>query len=111
VNFLVFIVLAFAIMWLFVLLPQRRRQAAHNALLASLEAGDEVLTAGGIYGRVRDIGDEEVEVEVAPGTNVRVATRAIAAVLPPDPEPEDPAADDRPGVEETTAGGQRDAHR
>ena len=100
-SFLVFIVGAFVIMWLFVLLPQRRRQAAHNALLASLEPGDEVLTAGGIYGRVRDIGDDEVELEVAPGVQLRVATRAIAAVLPPDEEPDEPGAVDEPGVEDT----------
>ncbi|MBA2476608.1 MAG: preprotein translocase subunit YajC [Actinobacteria bacterium] len=91
-SVLVVLVAAFVLLWLFVLLPQRRRQAAHAGLVAALEPGDEVLTAGGIYGEVRALRGDEVEVEVAPGVRVRVALRAIAAVLPPEPGVEDGAA-------------------
>ena len=82
-------------MWVFVLLPQRRRQAAHNALVSGLQVGDEVLTAGGLYGDVTEIGEDEVVLEISPGVEVRVAARAIAAVIPPDAyEDADEDADD-----------------
>jgi preprotein translocase subunit YajC len=84
VGFLIFIVVLFLLMWLMVVLPQRRRQAAQKALIDGLKPGDEVLTAGGLYGDVTEIGDDEVALEIAPGVEVRVATRAIATVIPPD---------------------------
>jgi preprotein translocase subunit YajC len=83
-GFLIFLALALGLMWLLVVLPQRRRQAAHNTLIAKLQPGDEVLTAGGLYGDVTEIGEDEVAIEIAPGVEVRVASRAIAAVIPPD---------------------------
>lgn len=70
-------------MWLLVVMPQRRRQAAHKALIAGLKPGDEVLTAGGLYGDVTEVGEDEIAMEVAPGVEVRVAMRAIAMVTPP----------------------------
>jgi preprotein translocase subunit YajC len=54
----------------------------------ALATGDEILTAGGIYGTVGGIEDEVVQVEIAPGTIVRLDRRAVAAVLQ-EPEPED----------------------
>ena len=83
-GFLIFIVVLFLLMWLMVVLPQRRRQAAQKALIDGLKPGDEVLTAGGLYGDVTEIGEDEVALEIAPGVEVRVATRAIATVIPPD---------------------------
>jgi preprotein translocase subunit YajC len=84
VGFLILIVLTFLLMWLLVILPQRRRQAAQKALLQELTPGQEVLTAGGLYGDVIEVGEDEVAIEIAPGVIVRVALRAIAAVIPPD---------------------------
>jgi preprotein translocase subunit YajC len=83
-GFLIFIVVLFLLMWLMVVLPQRRRQAAQKALIGGLKPGDEVLTAGGLYGDVTEVGEDEVALEIAPGVEVRVATRAIATVIPPD---------------------------
>lgn len=83
-ELLIFIVFGFVLMWIFVVLPQRRRQSAHESMIASLQPGDEVVTAGGIYGDVTEIGEDEVALEIAPGVEVRVATRAIGAVIPPD---------------------------
>ena len=82
-GFLVLIVLGFLLVWVFVLLPQRRRMAAHARTVAALKVGDEVLTVGGLYGDVTEIGDDELALEVAPGVEVRVATRAVATVTPP----------------------------
>ena len=81
---LIVIVAMFALLWLFLIAPQRRRTQAQKELIAGVEVGDEILTVGGVYGHVRAIDDEgELEVEIAPGTRVRVARRAVAAVVPP----------------------------
>ena len=58
--------------------PQRRNMVAHQALMASLHEGDEVMTMGGIYGRIQNLGDQVIELEVAPGTSFRVARSAIS---------------------------------
>jgi preprotein translocase subunit YajC len=90
-----FVVLALAFFFL-VVRPQRRQVAAHRALVATLGVGDEVITAGGIYGTIRSVRDDIVELEVADGVTIRVARGAIArpveAVEPLDPP--DPRADD-----------------
>ena len=81
--FFVLIVLGFLLVWIFVLIPQRRRMATHARLIEGLKVGDEVLTVGGLFGDVTEIGEEEIALEVAPGVEVRVATRAVATVTPP----------------------------
>jgi len=58
--------------------PQRRNIAAHQALMADLHEGDEVMTMGGIFGRIQRLGDEIIDLEVAPGTSLRVARSAIS---------------------------------
>jgi preprotein translocase subunit YajC len=93
-EFLIFIVLGFLLMWLFVVLPQRRRMSAHEKLVETLKPGDEVVTAGGLYGDVTEVGDDEVALEIAPGVEVRVATRAIGAVIPPDAYEDEDVADE-----------------
>jgi preprotein translocase subunit YajC len=99
VGYLIIIVVLFAAMWLFLIRPQRRRQVEQARLQDSLEAGDEVLTAGGVYGTVRAIEDDVVQVEIAPATVIKLDRRAVATVLhEPEPEaeieaaPEDPAS-------------------
>ena len=57
--------------------PQRRQVAAHRALMSSLSIGDEVMTMGGIFGRIRSLETDVVDLEVAPGTSLRVARTAI----------------------------------
>jgi preprotein translocase subunit YajC len=96
------ILVALAFLWLVLIRPQRRRQVAVQQMLDALRVGDEVLTAGGIFGRVSRIDGEEVTLEIAPGTEVRVARRAIAGVTPEDEpaEPEQPDDD----VEEAPGG-------
>ena len=60
--------------------PQRNRQRAQQALAASLEVGDEVMTSGGIFGTIVDMDDEEgtVTVEIAPGTRIRMLRQGIS---------------------------------
>ena len=80
---LIIIVAMFALLWVFLIMPQRRRANAQRELLASVEDGDEDLTVGGLIGRVRSAQDEELVLEIAPGTQVRVARRSVASVLSP----------------------------
>ena len=60
--------------------PQRSRQRAQQALLATLEVGDEVMTSSGIFGTIVEIDEDEgvVTVEIAPGTRVRMTRQGIA---------------------------------
>jgi preprotein translocase subunit YajC len=96
-GYLIIIVALFAAMWLFMIRPQKRRQVDQSRMQESLSAGDEVLTAGGIHGTVRGIEDEVVQVEIAPGTVIRLDRRAIASVVQePGPEAENEAEADVP---------------
>ena len=72
-----FAVLALAF-FLLIVRPQRRRAAAHRQFVSALSVGDEVMTSGGIYGTVRGLEDDAVDLEIAPGTVIRVARPAIA---------------------------------
>jgi preprotein translocase subunit YajC len=64
--------------WFLFIRPRRRMIARQRNLLGSLSAGDEVVTAGGIYGTVVELDADEVRLEIAPEVVVRVARRAIA---------------------------------
>src|SRR5919201_136182 len=79
-GFFFIIIIAFLLLWLIVVRPQRRRQNQQRDMLSDLRVGDDVLTAGGIYGTVTRIDEDQVTVEIAPKTEVRVARRAIAGV-------------------------------
>jgi len=71
-------------MWALLIQPQRRRQQKQARLLAELAAGDEVVTLGGLYGRVQSVEDDAVMLEIAPQTSVRVAKSAVAARAAPE---------------------------
>lgn len=90
-EYLILLVFALGTMYLLVVLPQRRRMAAHERMVSDLAVGTEIVTAGGIFGTVVTIGDEELGIEVAPETILRVSKRAVAAVVDPQPTaaPED----------------------
>ena len=83
------IVILFALFWLLLIRPQRRRQAEQTALIQNIEVGDEIVTAGGLFGHVKTVADDELLVEIAPGTNVRIARRAVAGIVGPEKEDEE----------------------
>ncbi len=89
---LILIVAMFALLWLFLIRPQRARAQAHRELVTKVSVGDEILTVGGLYGDVIEIDDDDLLLEIAPGTQVRIARRAVAAVVPPDAEDEEEEA-------------------
>jgi preprotein translocase subunit YajC len=92
-----FILVLLALVWFMLIRPQRRRQQEAQRLLESIGVGKEIVTAGGLYGTVTAIEDDEVRVEISDGVEVRVAKRAVAGVVsedendPEEPQPEDDA--------------------
>jgi|SRR5438093_10981210 len=93
VIILYFVVIA-AAFFLLIVLPQRRRATAHRALLETLAVGDEVVTIGGIFGTIREIEDDRIELEIAPQVVVTIARNAIAQVANSVAGP--PALDEHP---------------
>ena len=96
---LIFFAAMIILFWLLIVMPQRRRRALQNQILMQLEPGDEVMTAGGLFGTVREVGDHHVELEIAPGTQVRLAKSAITARS--DHELEEERTDSADGSTET----------
>ena len=74
---LIVLALTFALLWVLFIRPQQRRVRGHQALVATLEPGDTVVLTAGIYGRIVDLGPEDMTVEVAPGVELRVACQAV----------------------------------
>lgn len=99
------IIVAFAFLWLVMVRPQKRRRVEQQQMLEGLRVGDEILTAGGIYGRITSVGEDEVTLEIAPQFEVRVARRAVAGVVSDEDEPEDePVPDEGPDEGEPEEG-------
>jgi preprotein translocase subunit YajC len=98
-GILFIIVIAFLLLWLIVVRPQRKRQNQQQAMLGDLRVGDEVLTAGGIYGTISRLDEDQVTVLIAPKTEVQVARRAIAGVTR-EPEEDEEAEAEEPQEEE-----------
>jgi len=71
-----------AVMWLLLIRPQMKKAKEHKALIEALAKGDEVVTQGGIVGKVTKIGENYVSVEIAAGTEVIVQKPSIGLVLP-----------------------------
>ena len=100
---LIVLVALLVLFWLFLIKPQRQRLQAQRTLHEQVAVGDEIVTMGGLLGHVRGINesDDTLVVEIAPGTNVRVARQGVAAVLTPDDQdgPENRAGFERNGDE------------
>ncbi|AFL75003.1 preprotein translocase subunit YajC [Thiocystis violascens] len=73
----------FAVVFYFLLIrPQAKRQKEHQKMVAALAKGDEVITVGGIAGRINEIGENFILVEIADGVQVKVRRATIESVLP-----------------------------
>jgi preprotein translocase subunit YajC len=90
-------VLIVVVFWFLVVRPARNQQKRLAATQSSATIGTEVMLGSGIYGTVVGVGDDTFEVQVAPGTSIKVAKQAIVRVIEPAPEPEDSA----PEIERT----------
>lgn len=96
---ILYLVLLAAAFFFLVVRPQRRQLAARKALIASLEVGDEVISAGGIYGTIVAMDDTSVTLRVADGVDLRLAREAVSAR----PAPEVDLTDDEPTADKPTA--------
>lgn len=75
------LILIFVIMYFLLIRPQQKKAKEHSAMVAALRKGDQVITQGGIMGKVTKVGTEnEIEVEIASGVKVRVVQSTIASV-------------------------------
>jgi preprotein translocase subunit YajC len=76
------LILMFVVLWFLMIRPQMKKAKEHKALLEALAKGDEVVTQGGIVGRITKVGDNYISVEIAEGTEVLVQKPSIGLVLP-----------------------------
>jgi preprotein translocase subunit YajC len=76
------IVLMFVVLYFIMIRPQMKKQKEHRAMVEALAKGDEVVTAGGILGRVSSLGDNFIGVELASGVEVQLQRQAVVQVLP-----------------------------
>jgi preprotein translocase subunit YajC len=72
----------FAVMYFLMIRPQMKRAKEHKALIEGLQKGDEVVTAGGVLGRISKVGEGYVGVEIAPNVEIQVQRAAVQTVLP-----------------------------
>ncbi|MCC7005883.1 MAG: preprotein translocase subunit YajC [Ottowia sp.] len=76
------LILMFAVLYFIMIRPQMKRQKEVKAMLSALSKGDEVMTSGGLLGKVTRVADQYVSVDLAEGVQVQVQKAAITAVLP-----------------------------
>jgi preprotein translocase subunit YajC len=81
-QMIIMMVVLFGLMYFMVIRPQMKRQKEHRALIAALAKGDEVVTNGGIAGRVEEVGETFITVEIAANVKVKVQKGAVQQVLP-----------------------------
>jgi len=72
------LIIIFAIFYFLLIRPQQKRQREHKLFLQSMKKGDEVITSGGIVGRITSLAENFVTLEIAPKVNIRVARSQIA---------------------------------
>ena len=76
------IVAMFAVLYFLMIRPQMKRAKEHKTMVEALQKGDEVVTAGGVLGRISKVGDVHLTVEVAPNVEIQVQRSAVQTVLP-----------------------------
>lgn len=76
------LVLMFVLLYFLMIRPQSKRAKEHRSMLAALQKGDEVVTAGGTLGRIAKVGDNYVSVEIAQGVEIQVQKSSITTLLP-----------------------------
>jgi preprotein translocase subunit YajC len=75
---IIYLLILVAAFFVLIVVPQRRQAAAHRALVASLEVGNEVMTTSGIFGTITELDDTIAKLEIAPGVTIRIARGAIS---------------------------------
>ena len=78
------LIIIFALFYFLLIRPQNKRQKDHREMVAALEKGQEVVTGGGVLGKVTEVGDLWVTVEVADGVSLKVQKSTITTLMPKD---------------------------
>jgi preprotein translocase subunit YajC len=73
-----FLVVIFALFYFVMIRPQRKRQKEHQTMMQGLQKGDNVITAGGIFGRIESLSDDSVVIKIESGATIRVARGSVA---------------------------------
>ena len=76
------LILMFAVLYFIMIRPQMKRQKEHRSMLSAMAKGDEVVTTGGVVGKVTKVSDAYVGVEIAEGTEIVVQKAAVTTILP-----------------------------
>ncbi len=81
-SMLIMMVVLFGLMYFMMIRPQMKRQKEHRAMVSALAKGDEVVTNGGLAGRVEEVGETFITIEIAPNVKVKLQKGAVSQVLP-----------------------------
>jgi preprotein translocase subunit YajC len=77
-------VMLIVVFYFLLIRPQQKKQKEHRAMVEALAVGTEIVTGGGVLGKVTELGEQFVTIEIAEGVNVKVQRHSISAVLPKD---------------------------
>lgn len=88
---IIMMVLMFAMMYFLIIRPQRRQRREHEARIAALRSGDEIVTTGGIYGMITNVKDLVIVLKIADNVRIKVDKSCVATILKKSSEPEDEA--------------------
>ncbi|MEO8314475.1 MAG: preprotein translocase subunit YajC [Pseudomonadota bacterium] len=81
-NFMIMMVLMLGAMYFLMIRPQQKRAKEHQTMLSKLGAGDEVVTTGGILGRVTEVSDNFLTIEIADGVRIKVQKAQVSQLVP-----------------------------
>ncbi len=82
IEFLIMIAIFFAIMYFLIIRPQSKRAKEHRAMVEALSKGDEIVTTGGVLGRITEVQENFIRIDVSDNVNVIVQRQAVSVVLP-----------------------------
>ncbi|SRR6187455_2310312 len=81
-SFIGTMIVMFAVMYFVLIRPQQKKQKEHQAMLSKITAGDEVVTAGGILGKVIEVGDNFLTLEIADNVRIKVQRFQVTSLVP-----------------------------
>ena len=81
-SFIIMMVLMFAAFYFLLIRPQQKKQKEHLALVSGLSVGDEVLTAGGILGKITGVSDHYAVIQISDNTEIKIQKSSVSAVVP-----------------------------
>jgi len=81
-SFIIMMVLMFAAFYFLLIRPQQKKQKQHNELVAGLQVGDEVLTAGGVLGKITGVSEHYAVIAISDNTEIKIQKASVSMVVP-----------------------------